>query len=76
MARYTDADRPLYEALRLHYLKGATKIRYSTGPGQMQEVEYRSLADMRALLEEMESALDPAAAAPSAITLIRYVRPR
>lgn len=67
-----------YAALCEALAKGVRRIRYSTGPGQMDEVEYASLDAMRSLKAEMELELGIAtktAARPRTVTL-RPVRPR
>jgi len=42
-----------YNALKEAYQQGVTRVKYSSGGGD-KEVEYRSLADMKALLREAE----------------------
>lgn len=50
--------------LRKAYYQGVTRVRYGTGADQ-KEVEYRSLEDMRQLLDEMDDTLSGTTTSPS-----------
>lgn len=53
--------------------KGVRRVRYSVGPGQVNEVEYASLSEMRALLSEMQKQLFPSSQSKKA-SFVRYDR--
>lgn len=57
------------DALKAAIATGALKVRYADG----REVVYRSLEDMRAILNDMEAEVSPASVRPR-VSLVSHIR--
>lgn len=66
---YTDAQR---DALRAAIAKGVRRVKFSTSPGVMQEIEYASMADMIVALAIIDRELTPNAPGNARYYLTRY----
>lgn len=65
---YTQDD---IDALKAAIASGARRVKFGSGPDS-REVEYRSLADMRATLADMLAEMSPAR--PSPVSYVEHFR--
>ena len=67
---YTQDD---INALKAAIASGARKVKFGSGPDS-REVEYRTLADMRATLAEMTAEISPVAPQPIRTSFVSHSR--
>lgn len=60
-------------ALKAAIASGARKVKFGSGPDS-REVEYRTLADMKATLAEMTAEISPAAPQPIRTSFVSHSR--
>lgn len=60
-------------ALKAAIASGARKVKFGSGPDS-REVEYRTLADMKATLAEMTAEISPAGSQPIRTSFVSHSR--